>query len=264
MLSLRRLTPAFHRPRRRAAPASRLLAGCEVLEPRRLLSAAPAADVVHVAAGDAHDDAHGEVHELQLRIVGTTIGFDEATGLPSFMAGEIYYSGGARDGQFAGTYEEHLTPILHPEYGFIGTVGVSTFRFHNARGVTTFGEVTTVNHSYITGFDETGAICVASTGQITGGSRRLADVSGGISCSSTVILGPSFSLDVHLTLQFQKQAPSGMFDAGPSGQAGQVAQNPAGQEHPPLLPPSLPRAAVRASGALDLAFADWHELAASL
>jgi hypothetical protein len=206
--------------------------------------------------------AHGDVHELQLRIVGTTIRFDEATGLPSYMAGDIYYSGGGRDGQLAGTYEEHLTPIIHPEYGFIGTVGVSTFRFHNARGVTTFGEVTTVNHSFITGFDETGAICVASTGQITGGTRRLGDVSGGISCSSTVILGPSFSLDVQLTLQFQKQAPTGLFDADPpAGAKGHAAGGNAAGQHRPAPPLN---AAPQAASALDQAFVDWHELAASL
>lgn len=179
----------------------------ESLERRLLLSAIsgniPAEVSVHVCAADA-----GPVQQLNLSIVGTTVQFDGATGLPAFLAGDLYHA----DGRYAGTYEETLTPILHPDYGFIGTAGVSTFRFQNETGTTTFGEVTTRNLSYIVAMDyETGAIQVVSSGEIVEGTRRMSNVDGGISSSSTVVLGPAFALDVHLTMQFSTQTDA---DAG--------------------------------------------------
>lgn len=144
---------------------------------------------------------HTQVFELS--IVGTSIEFDE-NGLPQHLEGLVYYRGGPKDDQLAGTYKEDLTPLIHPDFGFIGTTGESVFTFVNKNTkVQTFGKVVTSNRSFIVGVDPgTGELSVNSTGQIVEGTRKFKHVIGGIMSSSIVILGEDFQLNVTLTLSF--------------------------------------------------------------
>ena len=240
MLRLEWLTGLFARRAERRRRAERQTTGWagESLEGRVLLSAAFATVPADVGPHAPEADHAGPAKELKLRIVGTEVRYDEVTGLPSYMAGKVYYCDGAKDGQFAGTYEEHLSPILHPEYGFVGTVGVSTFKFQNESGKTTFGEVTTTNYSYITGV-ENGAVQVSSGGQITGGTRRLDDVVGGLFSSSSVVLGPTFSLECNLTLHFRKEPQAAELFHASSDTAGSQKthqSSPAGGPHSAWTP----------------------------
>ena len=133
----------------------------------------------------------GKTRDFSFAIVGTHIEYD-AFGLPAFLAGDVYYRGGKRDGKFAGTYEEDLTPIFFGET-FVGTSGVAVFKLKR------LNEFTTMNTSYIVGFGN-GIFLVESSGQIVDGKGKFKHVTGGFSSTSSIILGPEFLLDVALTL----------------------------------------------------------------
>ena len=98
--------------------------------------------------------------EFEFSIVGTSVQFDPL-GLPAHLEGNVFYAGGAQDGQLAGTYEEALTPILDPDFGFVGTTGVSLFTFfESGEADDVLGTLTTHNQSSILGVDATGALHV--------------------------------------------------------------------------------------------------------
>ncbi len=129
-------------------------------------------------------------------IVGTSIEFDEF-GLPARLKGDIFYRGGKKDGKFAGTYLEELTPIFF-EGNFVGTSGVSVFTFKKVA-------LTTFNISHIVGIAD-GAFIVKSTGQVveSDGTGKNTQIAGELMSSSTVILGPDFAMNVELTLSLSK------------------------------------------------------------
>lgn len=193
-------------PRRRAERNRFRFAG-ETLEPRLLLSGRGVAPHVPAEVGThAGTDNAAPFHEMQLAIVGTSISYD-AMGLPSEMTGEVFYAGGMFDGVYAGTYQEDLTPILHPDYGFVGTTGESVFRFEarpGRSGRVGFGEITTFNQSFIVGMDAlTGAVHVASSGQIVASSGLFSGVEGGFTSSSTVMLGVQFALSTQVNFSME-------------------------------------------------------------
>lgn len=139
--------------------------------------------------------AGGKTKVYEYSVVGTHIEFDEF-GLPARLEGDVYYRGGGKDGKWAGTYTEELTPIFFNGM-FIGTSGVSVFSF-GKNGKST---LTTLNVSYIVGMVN-GAFQVQSTGQVVteDGTGKFTKVDGEFMSSSTVILGPDFSMNVDLTL----------------------------------------------------------------
>ncbi|MBW3539136.1 MAG: hypothetical protein KY476_02600 [Planctomycetes bacterium] len=236
---------------RRRSPERRPLPACEALESRRLLSAASPEAAAEVCL-EAHTEHAGPTRDMTLTIVGTEIQYDPATGLPVYMAGEVYYS----NGRYAGTYEEVLTPIIHPEYGFVGTVGVSTIEFQTRGGHMTFGEVTTTNTSYITGMDPaTGVIQVASTGEITEGERLFARASGGLESSSQVVLGPNFSMQTQVTLEYSRLHPPHGCLHSQDGDSGHHDHSHRGH-HVAHLKHSEPAWSIR-----DRAFANWNDWA---
>ena len=145
---------------------------------------------VGIAANHALAGATPKVYEYS--VVGTHIEFD-AYGLPLRLEGDVLYRGGKKDGNFAGTYVEDLTPIFF-EGTFVGTSGVSVFTFQN-------GQITTLNTSYIVGMVD-GGLLVETTGQVVknDGTGKFKKVDGDVMSSSTVILGPEFSMNVDLTL----------------------------------------------------------------
>ena len=208
--------------RRRAYPG--LALETEALEARRLLSASgPQAPAdVHVI-GDGSDEAghdHGhrgslvlpgmlqQFGEFELTIVGTAIEYDPATGLPQHIEGDVFYVGGFLDGRQAGTYQEDVTPILHPDYGFIGVTGVSTFEFHawpEARSP--FGTLNTHYQAFIVGVDQaTGAVLVQSTGTIVSGTGVFRHATGEFTSSSSVHLGYDFAMNTEVTVTLDTQA----------------------------------------------------------
>jgi hypothetical protein len=143
--------------------------------------------------------------QFQLQIVGTGIEFDPASGLPSRLEGDMYFVGGRHDGDFAGTYQETVTPILHPEYGFVGTVGVVEFSFQHPRAA--HGKLTIHSQSLIMGLADNGAMQVESEGTIIEGTKRLREMTGGFASSSTVLLGLEFSMDVQVDLSAVRALP---------------------------------------------------------
>lgn len=155
--------------------------------------------------------AHQQTNELNLSIVGTAISFDANTGLPAHLEGQIYYVGGPQEGDLAGTYVENVVPIIHPDFGFIGTTGVSVFSFvrpdhPNGRVV---GDLTSINLSFIIGMNPSGGILVQSTGVFASGTGVFEDVTGGFTSSSTIYLPTpafpqmQFALNVDLQLNFE-------------------------------------------------------------
>ena len=209
--------------KRRARPG--LAWETEALEARLLLSAsgpqAPA-DVHVVDAGDSNDTGRDDGHrggslmlpgmlqqlgEFELTIVGTAIEYDPATGLPQHIEGDVFYVGGVLDGRQAGTYQEDVTPILHPDYGFIGVTGVSTFEFRawpEARSA--FGALNTHYQAFIVGVDEaTGAVLVQSTGTIVSGTGVFRHATGEFTSSSSVHLGFDFAMNTAVSITLDTQ-----------------------------------------------------------
>ena len=131
-----------------------------------------------------------DVHKYS--VIGTKIQYDES-GLPAKLKGDVYYRGGDRDGQNAGTYKEKLTPILS-DNRLVGTSGVSKFNLEE-------GKFISLNVSTIVGFAN-GAFLVESKGQLVNdkGDDHFEMVEGSFTSSSTIILGPDFSMNVDLTL----------------------------------------------------------------
>ena len=228
MLCRTRLSAWFHGSpkrgtRRRARPGLGL--ETEALETRRLLSAsgpqAPA-DVHVIGDGDSHDAGGDPGHrggplmlpgilqqlgEFELTIVGTAIEYDPATGLPQHIEGDVFYVGGFLDGRPAGTYQEDVTPILHPDYGFIGVTGVSTFEFHAWSGARSpFGTLNTHYQAFIVGVDEaTGAVLVQSTGTIVSGTGVFRHATGEFTSSSSVHLGFDFAMNTAVSVTLDTQ-----------------------------------------------------------
>ncbi len=155
--------------------------------------------VVVAVLGAYSADSALATHKVKVQtytIVGTFIEFDEF-GLPARLEGDIFYRGGKKDGRFAGTYLEKLTPIFF-EGNFVGTSGVSVFTFKKVTLIT-------VNISHIVGIAD-GAFIVESTGQVVenDGRGRNKKIAGELMSSSTVILGPNFAMNVELTLSLSK------------------------------------------------------------
>ena len=143
------------------------------MNPRHmLLPALVLGAVLHSAPGLTRAD---DVEVLDLTIVGTSIEFD-ALGLPSRLEGLVYDG----DGRLVGTYEEDLTPIIDPVFGFIGTLGVSTFTFPGDDG----GTIVTENQSLIVGGDPVTGLLVESQGVVVSGTGEFDNVVGGFVSSS--------------------------------------------------------------------------------
>ena len=157
--------------------------------------------VAHLAS-EARAAGTTDVHKYS--VVGTDIEYDES-GLPAKLEGVVYYRGGDHDGEVAGTYEEELTPLFSGNT-FIGTSGVSEFELEE-------GEFVSLNVSTIVGFAN-GALLVESRGQLVKdeGEDHFEMVEGSFTSSSTVILGPDFSMNVDLTLSVSHGSKNAIAD----------------------------------------------------
>ena len=151
-----------------------------------------------------------ETEILDLSIKGTKLNYS-STGLPSSAEGIVYFRGGPRDGEVAGSYTESLTPVLDPELGLAGTKGVSVFKFPRKVGEQELvDELTTHNDSSIVGEIPTrDVLLVESTGRVTSGSGRFSYANGRLFTSSRVRLGAAFLMDVRLRIVLEDKADVG-------------------------------------------------------
>ena len=160
-------------------------------------------------ASPAHEhDSPALCAQFQLRIEGTAVQYNIATGIPEHLEGNVFYVGGNFDGQYAGTYQEDIVPIFHPDYGLIGADGTGTYSFSNHRGVTTLGKLVVEYRSFIVGLSPTGALLVNSVGTAVDGTRLFRDLEGGFTTSSTVVLGPEFAMQVDINMQLCRTLPA--------------------------------------------------------
>ena len=160
-------------------------------------------------ASPAHEhDSPALCAQFQLRIEGTGVQYNIATGIPEHLEGDVFYVGGNFDGQYAGTYQEDIVPIFHPDYGLIGADGTGTYNFSNHRGTTTLGTLVVEYRSFIVGLSPTGALLVNSVGTAVDGTRLFRDMEGGFTTSSTVVLGPEFAMQVDINMQLCRSLPA--------------------------------------------------------
>lgn len=156
------------------------------------LEALEARDLPSVSALDLSVPGNQPAATVPLYISGTAITFSPQ-GLPESLQGNIYI-GTQAFGPVVGQYQETLTP-LRIDGLFIGTLGQATFTFFpGSSAAPPLATIHTFDVSLIEGVVPTiGALYVSSAGMITDASGAVADVQGGFSSASLLILGPPFA-----------------------------------------------------------------------